>query len=117
MTISDAPQKRENLSLLKQAWRQLIKTVADLRLAIVLLLAIAVFSISGTLIEQGESIPFYQENYTEDPALFGFLTWKVLLILGLNHVYTNINVSQYVYIYIKYLYIYIYTCEYMCIHD
>ena len=48
MTISDAPQKRENLSLLKQAWRQLIKTVADLRLAIVLLLAIAVFSISGT---------------------------------------------------------------------
>ena len=89
MTISDASQNRENPSLLKQAWRQLIKTVADLRLAIILLLAIAVFSISGTVIEQGESIPFYQENYPEDPALFGFLTWKVLLILGLNHVYTT----------------------------
>ena len=89
MTISDSPQTTENLSSLKQAWRQLIKTVADLRLAIVLLLAIAVFSISGTVIEQGESIPFYQENYPEDPALFGFLTWKVILILGLNHVYTT----------------------------
>ncbi|MGK7884718.1 MAG: cytochrome c biogenesis protein [Crocosphaera sp.] len=89
MTISDASQNGENLPLLKQAWRQLIKTVADLRLAIILLLAIAVFSISGTVIEQGESIPFYQENYPEDPALFGFLTWKVLLILGLNHVYTT----------------------------
>ncbi len=89
MTISDSPQTIENLSLAKQGWRQLVKTVADLRLAIVLLLAIALFSISGTVIEQGESVPFYQENYPEDPALFGFLTWKILLILGLNHVYTT----------------------------
>ncbi|MDJ0843226.1 cytochrome c biogenesis protein [Crocosphaera sp.] len=89
MTISDSPQTPKNLSLPKQGFRQLIKIVADLRLAIVLLLAIAVFSISGTVIEQGESIPFYQQNYPEDPALFGFLTWKVILILGLNHVYTT----------------------------
>ncbi|MDJ0601128.1 MAG: cytochrome c biogenesis protein [Crocosphaera sp.] len=89
MTISDSPKTSESLSLPKQGWRQLVKIVADLRLAIVLLLAIALFSISGTVIEQGESIPFYQENYPEDPALFGFLTWKVILILGLNHVYTT----------------------------
>ncbi|MDJ0658326.1 MAG: cytochrome c biogenesis protein [Crocosphaera sp.] len=89
MTISDSPQTPDNISLPKQGFRQLIKIVADLRLAIVLLLAIALFSISGTVIEQGESIPFYQENYPKDPALFGFLTWKVILILGLNHVYTT----------------------------
>lgn len=89
MTISDSPQTTENLSLPKQGFRQLIKIVADLRLAIVLLLAIALFSISGTVIEQGETIAFYQQNYPEDPALFGFLTWKVILILGLNHVYTT----------------------------
>ncbi|WP_107668359.1 cytochrome c biogenesis protein [Cyanothece sp. BG0011] len=89
MTISDTPQTPDNLSLPKQGFRQLIKIVADLRLAIVLLLAIALFSISGTIIEQGESIPFYQQNYPEDPALFGFLSWKVILILGLNHVYTT----------------------------
>ncbi|MEL4898155.1 cytochrome c biogenesis protein [Crocosphaera sp. Alani8] len=89
MTISDSPQTTQNISLIKQGWRQFIKTVADLRLAIVLLLAIAIFSISGTVIEQGETIRFYQENYPEVPALFGFLTWKVILILGLNHVYTT----------------------------
>ncbi|GAC1493474.1 MAG: cytochrome c biogenesis protein [Chamaesiphon sp.] len=52
-----------------------------------LLLSIAFFSISGTLIEQGQSVAFYQSNYPEHPALFGFITWKVILILGLDHVY------------------------------
>jgi len=68
-------------------WRQLLSVLGDLRLAIVLLLAIAFFSISGTVIEQGQSLAFYQANYPENPALFGFLSWKVLLTLGLDHVY------------------------------
>lgn len=67
--------------------REVLPVLADLRLAIVLLLAIAVFSITGTVIEQGQSIAFYQANYPEHPALFGFLTWKVLLLLELDHVY------------------------------
>ncbi|HAC63331.1 MAG TPA: cytochrome C biogenesis protein CcsB [Cyanothece sp. UBA12306] len=89
MTISDASQNNDFGSLIKQAWQQILKTIADLRLAIILLLVIALFSISGTVIEQGESLAFYQENYPEQPALFGFLTWQVILILGLNHVYTT----------------------------
>lgn len=67
--------------------KELLPVLADLRLAIVLLLAIAVFSIAGTIIEQGQSVQFYQANYPEKPALFGFLTWKVLLTAGLDHVY------------------------------
>jgi cytochrome c biogenesis protein len=67
--------------------REVLPVLADLRLAIILLLAIAFFSISGTVIEQGQSVAFYQSNYPEHPALFGFLTWKLLLILGLDHVY------------------------------
>ncbi|MGA1623821.1 MAG: cytochrome c biogenesis protein, partial [Synechocystis sp.] len=67
--------------------RPVLKVLADLRLAIALLLLIAVFSISGTVIEQGETLGFYQQNYPEDPALFGFLSWQVILQLGLNHVY------------------------------
>ncbi|MCL1467822.1 cytochrome c biogenesis protein [Argonema galeatum] len=66
---------------------ELLPLLANLRFAILLLLAIALFSISGTVIEQAQSIPFYQTNYPEHPALFGFLTWKVILILGLNDVY------------------------------
>ena len=67
--------------------KDLLPLLADLRLAIGLLLAIAIFSISGTVIEQGQSLSFYKENYPESPALFGFLTWKFVLFTGLDHVY------------------------------
>lgn len=67
--------------------REFLPVLTDLRLAIALLLLIAVFSISGTVIEQGQSPAFYQSNYPEHPALFGFLTWKVIQIVGLDHVY------------------------------
>ncbi len=67
--------------------KDLLPLLANLKLAIALLLAIAIFSISGTVIEQGQGLTFYQENYPESPALFGFLTWKFILILGLDHVY------------------------------
>jgi cytochrome c biogenesis protein len=67
--------------------RELLPLLANLKLAIALLLTIALFSVSGTVIEQGQSLGFYQANYPESPALFGFLTWKVLLTIGLDHVY------------------------------
>ncbi|MGF1493444.1 MAG: cytochrome c biogenesis protein [Microcoleaceae cyanobacterium] len=67
--------------------KELLPILANLRLAIVLLLTIAGFSIAGTVIEQGQSVAFYQANYPEKPALFGFLTWKEVLFLGLDHVY------------------------------
>ncbi|MDY6938235.1 MAG: cytochrome c biogenesis protein [Cyanobacteriota bacterium] len=85
----------DSSSPLSQLWsvpyrifrRELLPILANLRLAIVLLLAIAAFSMTGTVIEQGQSLEFYQANYPEDPALFGFLTWKVVLGIGLNDVY------------------------------
>lgn len=61
--------------------------LADLRFAIVLLLLIAFFSITGTVIEQGQTLEFYRENYPLSPALFGFLTYKVILAWGLDRVY------------------------------
>ncbi len=67
--------------------KEILPVISDLRLAIILLLLIAVFSILGTVIEQGRSPEFYQANYPEDPALFGFLSWKFLLLAGLDHVY------------------------------
>ncbi|WP_016953460.1 cytochrome c biogenesis protein [Anabaena sp. PCC 7108] len=67
--------------------RGILPILTDLRLAIILLLVIALFSISGTVIEQGQSPAFYQSNYPEHPALFGFLTWKVIQVVGLDHVY------------------------------
>lgn len=73
----------------KSILRRLIGIVANLKLAIILLLAIALISIVGTVIEQAETLTFYQQNYPESPALYGFLTWKVILAWGLNHVYST----------------------------
>lgn len=89
MTADNTTEKELNwFSLLKRSIRQdLLPILTDLRLAIVMLLVIAGFSILGTVIEQGQSLAFYQTNYPEHPALFGFLTWKVLLFIGLDHVY------------------------------
>ncbi|MEB3311565.1 MAG: cytochrome c biogenesis protein [Snowella sp.] len=88
MTISDSSPSPPPISF-QPIWRSLLKAIADLRLAIILLLIIALFSISGTVIEQGETLSFYQQNYPSNPALFGFLTWQVVLFLGLNHVYST----------------------------
>ncbi|MGK7932527.1 MAG: cytochrome c biogenesis protein [Microcystaceae cyanobacterium] len=87
MTVSDSSPQPSLSNNINQGFRYLIKIIADLRLAIILLLLIALFSVSGTVIEQSQSLDFYKANYPEDPALFGFLSWKVLLILGLDHVY------------------------------
>lgn len=66
---------------------ELLPLLADLRLAIGLLLVIALLSATGTVIEQEETAAFYQAHYPEHPALFGFLTWRVILNVGLDHVY------------------------------
>jgi cytochrome c biogenesis protein len=69
--------------------RELFPLLGNLKVAITLLLLIAVFSISGTVIEQSETLAFYRQSYPEHPALFGFLSYKVLLAIGLNHVYSS----------------------------
>lgn len=79
--------KTVNLSLQRFFKAEVLPLIANLQLAILLLLAIALFSVIGTVIEQGKSLTFYQTNYPEHPALFGFLTWKVISTLGLDHVY------------------------------
>lgn len=75
--------------ILKQGNKKLVRIISDLRLAIILLLVIAFLSITGTVIEQNQPVSFYQQNYPENPALFGFLTGALLLKLGLDHVYTT----------------------------
>ncbi|BAQ64166.1 cytochrome c biogenesis protein [Geminocystis sp. NIES-3709] len=89
MSLSNSTNNITIINLINLFFRKIITTIADLRLAIILLLIIAFFSISGTVIEQNQPVNFYQENYPENPALFGFLTWQLLLLIGLNHVYTT----------------------------
>ncbi len=89
MTSENSPSPELSWWLLPGRFlrRELLPLLTDLRLAIALLLIIALFSISGTVIEQGQSPAYYQSNYPEHPALFGFLSWKVIQVVGLDHVY------------------------------
>jgi len=70
------------------SWKRVIKRLANLQLAIGLLFAIGVVIAFGTIIEQNQNINFYQQNYPESNPLFGWLTWKLILRLELNKIYT-----------------------------
>ena len=67
--------------------QKVLKSFADLRFAIILLLLIALFSIIGTIIEQDQSIETYKINYPLSEKIFGFLSWDVIIKFGFDHVY------------------------------
>jgi cytochrome c biogenesis protein len=69
--------------------RNFIKLLADLRFAIIILLLIASFSIIGTIIEQNQSTEVYQLNYPLETPIWGFLSWKLILFFGFDHIYTT----------------------------
>ena len=65
-----------------------VKKLANLQLAISLLFTIGLTIAIGTIIEQDQSLAFYKENYPIDKPLFGFLTWKLVIFLNFDHLYT-----------------------------
>lgn len=66
-----------------------VKIFTSLINAILLLSLIAGLSAIGSIIEQDENILFYQENYPESKPIYGFIDWKLILGLGLDHIYTT----------------------------
>jgi cytochrome c biogenesis protein len=69
--------------------QKIFRLVADLRFSIFILLLISFFSITGTVIEQDQSIETYKMNYPLTNPVFGFLTWDRILQFGLDHVYNT----------------------------
>jgi cytochrome c biogenesis protein len=65
------------------------RVIADLRFSIFILLLIGLFSITGTIIEQDQSIEYYKINYPSINPVFGVLTWDKIIKLGLDHVYNT----------------------------
>ena len=66
-----------------------IKLIADLKFALLLLFLIAVVSSIGSIIEQEETIQFYQTNYSIENPIYGFINWNLILFFGLDHVYST----------------------------
>jgi cytochrome c biogenesis protein len=67
--------------------QKIFRLLADLRFSIFILLLISFCSITGTIIEQDQSIETYKMNYPLTNPVFGFLTWDRILQFGLDHVY------------------------------
>ena len=65
----------------------LFRLFANLKFSIFILLLISLCSVIGTVIEQDQSIEIYKTNYPLANPLFGFLSWDLILKLGLDHVY------------------------------
>ena len=71
-----------------QIVRRLLGLISDLRLAIVLLLVIAIASGVGTAIPQLETADFYHDRYDQKPWL-GIVVGDGVLQLQLDHVYSS----------------------------
>ena len=61
--------------------------MTDLKFAIVIIILIAIASTLGSFIEQDEVIEFYQQNYSLEKPIYGFITSDLILKVGLDHVY------------------------------
>jgi len=67
---------------------QVLNWLSSLKIAILLLLLIAISCAAGTLIPQQESDQFYYDNFNKNPFL-GIINANILLIFEFNHVYTS----------------------------
>ena len=67
---------------------QILNWLSSLKVAILLLLLIAISCAVGTLIPQQESDLFYYETFNLRPFL-GIINGKMLLLFELNHIYTS----------------------------
>tara|TARA_B100000700_G_scaffold239067_1_gene265657 strand:+ start:841 stop:2121 length:1281 start_codon:yes stop_codon:yes gene_type:complete len=68
--------------------RQLLNWLSSLKIAIFLLLLIAISCALGTIIPQQESNKFYYDNFNDNPFL-GIINGKILVLLEFNHIYTS----------------------------
>jgi cytochrome c biogenesis protein len=66
-----------------------LKIVSNLKFAIIVLAIIAITSSLGSFIEQDEPTKFYEENYPVNKPIYGFISCKIILGMGLDHVYTT----------------------------
>ena len=67
---------------------QVLNWLSSLKIAILLLLLIAISCALGTIIPQQESNEFYYNNFNKNPFL-GLINGKILVLLEFNHIYTS----------------------------
>ncbi|XP_047323634.1 cytochrome c biogenesis protein CCS1, chloroplastic [Impatiens glandulifera] len=79
----------DNFRSLKKLQRKVLSILSNLPLAIGEMATIATLMGLGTLIDQGEKPDYYFDKYPEDNPVFGFFTWKWVLTLGFDHMFSS----------------------------
>ena len=65
------------------------KVFANLNFAICILFLILFFSMLGSIIEQHQSLAYYQKLYPIKTSYFLTVNWKLIIFLGLDHIYES----------------------------
>ncbi|KAF2290013.1 hypothetical protein GH714_040162 [Hevea brasiliensis] len=77
------------LVFVKRFPRRVLSVLSNLPLAIGEMFAIAGLMALGTVIDQGEAPDFYFQKYPEENPVLGFFTWRWILALGFDHMFSS----------------------------
>ncbi|KAL5562588.1 hypothetical protein UlMin_032335 [Ulmus minor] len=77
------------MGLVKRFPRKVLAVLANLPLAIGEMFAVAALMALGTIIDQGEAPDYYFQKFPEDNPVLGFFTWRWVLTLGFDHMYSS----------------------------
>nr|YP_009395092.1 cytochrome c biogenesis protein ccs1 [Bryothamnion seaforthii]ARW63860.1 cytochrome c biogenesis protein ccs1 [Bryothamnion seaforthii] len=64
-----------------------VKKLSNLSFSILILFIIAFFSTLGSIIEQDQDLLYYQMNYPDNSSNLIYLDWKLIINLGLDHIF------------------------------
>ncbi|XWS54641.1 hypothetical protein CRYUN_Cryun10bG0106100 [Craigia yunnanensis] len=75
--------------LVRKLPKRVLAVLSNLPLAIGEMFTVAGLMALGTAIEQGEAPEFYFQKYPEENPVLGFFTWRWVLTLGLDHMFSS----------------------------
>ncbi|CAA7393818.1 unnamed protein product [Spirodela intermedia] len=74
---------------LKRVRKKILALLSNLPLAIGEMFTIAALMALGTCIDQGEAPDYYFQKFPEESPVLGFITWKWILYLGFDHMFSS----------------------------
>ncbi|KAJ6805501.1 uncharacterized protein M6B38_180800 [Iris pallida] len=75
--------------LFKRIPKRVLSVLSNLPLAIGEMFTIAALMALGTFIDQGEAPDYYFQKFPEENPTFGFFTWRWVLGLGFDHMFSS----------------------------
>jgi len=75
--------------LFKRVPKKVLSVLSNLPLAIGEMFTIAALMALGTVVDQGEPPDYYFSHYSDDNPVLGFITWRWILVLGFDHMFSS----------------------------